>query len=77
VDPRAGLDWCGKSRPQQDPIAGPPGPLRDAISTELAGPRKTVYRYSFDYIQQTETCYSRKIIHANKVILLVIRGLEL
>jgi hypothetical protein len=23
VDPRAGLDWCGKSRPHRDSIPGP------------------------------------------------------
>jgi len=26
VEPRAGLDWCGKSRPHRDSIPGPSNP---------------------------------------------------
>jgi len=31
VSPRAGLDGCGKSRPQWDSIPGPPSPKRVAM----------------------------------------------
>jgi hypothetical protein len=35
VDPGAGLDGCGKSRPLRDSIPGPSSPWRFAVSTEL------------------------------------------
>jgi hypothetical protein len=38
VDPRAGLDKCGKSRPHRDSIPGPSSPWPVAIPTELPGP---------------------------------------
>jgi len=39
VDPRAGLDRCGKS-PHRDSIPGPSSPLPVAVLTELPGPWK-------------------------------------
>jgi hypothetical protein len=38
VDPRAGLDGCGKSRPQRNSIPGPSTLYRAAIPTELSRP---------------------------------------
>jgi hypothetical protein len=38
VGPRAGLDGCGKSRPNRDSIPGPSVPERVAIPTELSRP---------------------------------------
>ena len=35
MDPRAGLDVCGKSRLHRDSIPGPSSPYRVAIPTEL------------------------------------------
>jgi hypothetical protein len=37
VGPRAGMDGCGKSRPNRDSIPGPSSPLPVAIPTELPG----------------------------------------
>jgi len=41
MGPRAGLKWCGKSRPHRDSIAGPSNPWRDAIPTTLSRPTNT------------------------------------
>ena len=38
VDPRAGLNGSGKSRPHRDSIPGPSSPLRVAIPTALSRP---------------------------------------
>jgi len=38
VGPRAGLDRCGKSRPQLDSIPGPQRPQPVAVPTALPGP---------------------------------------
>ena len=38
VDPRALLDWRGKSRPHRDSIPGPSSSYRVAILTELPWP---------------------------------------
>jgi hypothetical protein len=38
VGPRAGLDWCRKSRFHRDSIPGPSRPWRVAIPTELSRP---------------------------------------
>jgi hypothetical protein len=38
VGPRAGLDGCGKSRPDRDSTPGPSGPQRVAILTTLTQP---------------------------------------
>ena len=40
LGPRAGLDGCGKSRPQRDSIPGPSSPWGVAIPTELSRPTK-------------------------------------
>ena len=39
MGPRAGLDRCGKSRPQRGSIPGPSSPQPVAIPTELPGPQ--------------------------------------
>jgi hypothetical protein len=41
VAPRAGLKWCGKSRPHRDSIPGPSNHWRVAIPTELSRPTTT------------------------------------
>jgi len=41
VGPRAGLDWCGKSRSHRDSISGPSRPYRVATLTELSRPYDT------------------------------------
>jgi len=41
VGPRAGLKWCGKSRPHRDSIPGPSNNWRVAIPTELSRPTTT------------------------------------
>jgi hypothetical protein len=41
VGPRAGLKWCGKSRPHWDSIPGPSNHWRVAIPTELSRPTTT------------------------------------
>ena len=38
VDPRAGLDGCGKSRPHRGSIPGPSSPQQVAIQTALSRP---------------------------------------
>ena len=38
VGHRAGLDWCGKSRPRRHSIPGPSSPYRVATQTELSRP---------------------------------------
>ena len=38
MGPRAGLDRCGKSRPNRDSIPGPSSPERVVIPTELSRP---------------------------------------
>ena len=38
MGPRAGLDRCGKSRPNRDSIPGPSSPQPVAIPTKLPGP---------------------------------------
>ena len=43
MDPRAGLDRCGKSRLHRDSIPGPSSPYPVAIPTELPGPPKNLY----------------------------------
>jgi hypothetical protein len=47
VSLRAGLDKCGKSRPQRDPITGPSSPQAVAILTEIHRPTKNFF-YSFN-----------------------------
>jgi hypothetical protein len=42
VGPRAGLKWCGKSRPHRDLIPGPSNSWRVAIPTELSRPSTTI-----------------------------------
>ena len=36
MGPRAGLDWCGKTRPHRHSIPGPCSPYRVAVPTELS-----------------------------------------
>jgi hypothetical protein len=42
VGPRAGLDGCGKSRPQRYSIPGPSSPYRVALPTALSRPTKRI-----------------------------------
>ena len=42
MDPRDGLDGCGKSRPHWDSIPGPSSPQRVAIPTELSLPHEII-----------------------------------
>ena len=42
MGPRAGLDGCGKSRPERDSIPGPSSPKRVDIPTELSRTNSSV-----------------------------------
>jgi hypothetical protein len=46
VSPRAGLDACGKSRPQRDSIPAPSSPQRVAVPTDLS--QLTYYLDTYD-----------------------------
>ena len=45
MGPRAGLDRCGKSRPQRDSIPGSSSPQSVATTTEKPGPLRPVCIY--------------------------------
>jgi hypothetical protein len=47
LEPKAGLDRCGKSHPHRDSIPGPSSPVPVAVPTELPGPQVLLYPYKF------------------------------
>jgi len=56
VDPRAGLDRCGKSRPHRDSIPGPssPSPVTVTVTTNSV---MKLYIYIYIYIYRFQNCF--------------------
>ena len=66
---RAGLDWCGKSRPHRDSIPGPSSPLAVAIPTELPGPKVHFYKVVNSSIKSETVLHTEEVFHDAELLL--------